>query len=149
MKRFGATRRSAHGLEAIYNPIFSMPPRWKFGDSPADVPRSTLMYIEAEAKMDSFQAQDGTQRTALNLLQRKCKRSSAALDDSNIPKVTSRPSRDRASRAAARPAALRAILIPPTSRSAALVPPEEKALLYKKCNHIPGRFWTSTESGTG
>lgn len=28
------------------------------------------MYIEAEAKMDSFQAQDGTQRTALNLLQR-------------------------------------------------------------------------------
>lgn len=32
--------------------------------------RSTLMYIEAEAKMDSFQAQDGTQRTALNLLQR-------------------------------------------------------------------------------
>jgi hypothetical protein len=25
------------------------------------------MYIEAEAKMDSFQAQDGTQRTALNL----------------------------------------------------------------------------------
>ena len=29
------------------------------------------MYIEAEAKMDSFQAQDGTQRTSLNLLQRK------------------------------------------------------------------------------
>lgn len=29
------------------------------------------MYIEAEAKMDSFQAQDGSQRTALNLLQRK------------------------------------------------------------------------------
>lgn len=28
------------------------------------------MYIEAEAKMDSFQAQDGSQRTALNLLQR-------------------------------------------------------------------------------
>lgn len=28
------------------------------------------MYVEAEAKMDSFQAQDGTQRTALNLLQR-------------------------------------------------------------------------------
>lgn len=36
----------------------------------ADVKHSTLMYIEAEAKMDSFQAQDGTQRTALNLLQR-------------------------------------------------------------------------------
>ena len=33
--------------------------------------RSTLMYIEAEAKMDSFQAQDGSQRTALNLLQRE------------------------------------------------------------------------------
>jgi hypothetical protein len=29
------------------------------------------MYIEAEAKMDSFQAQDGSQRTALNLLQRE------------------------------------------------------------------------------
>jgi hypothetical protein len=29
------------------------------------------MYVEAEAKMDSFQAQDGSQRTALNLLQRK------------------------------------------------------------------------------
>ena len=28
------------------------------------------MYIEAEAKMDSFQGQDGTQRNALNLLQR-------------------------------------------------------------------------------
>jgi hypothetical protein len=28
------------------------------------------MYIEAQAKMDSFQAQDGSQRTALNLLQR-------------------------------------------------------------------------------
>lgn len=36
----------------------------------ADLHSSTLMYIEAEAKMDSFQAQDGTQRTALNLLQR-------------------------------------------------------------------------------
>ncbi|KAL1590757.1 hypothetical protein WHR41_00569 [Cladosporium halotolerans] len=34
------------------------------------LPKGTLMYIEAEAKMDSFQAQDGTQRTALNLLQR-------------------------------------------------------------------------------
>jgi len=29
------------------------------------------MYVEAEAKMDSFQAQDGSQRTSLNLLQRK------------------------------------------------------------------------------
>jgi hypothetical protein len=37
----------------------------------ADFPQSTLMYVEAEAKMDSFQAQDGSQRTALNLLQRK------------------------------------------------------------------------------
>jgi hypothetical protein len=37
----------------------------------ANIIRSTLMYIEAEAKMDSFQAQDGSQRTALNLLQRK------------------------------------------------------------------------------
>lgn len=37
----------------------------------ADFLRSTLMYIEAEAKMDSFQAQDGSQRTALNLLQRE------------------------------------------------------------------------------
>jgi single-stranded DNA-binding protein len=36
----------------------------------ANTLQSTLMYIEAEAKMDSFQAQDGTQRTALNLLQR-------------------------------------------------------------------------------
>jgi len=28
------------------------------------------MYIEAEAKMDSYQAQDGSNRTSLNLLQR-------------------------------------------------------------------------------
>ena len=45
---------------------------WRFKDNCiADFLRSTLMYIEAEAKMDSFQAQDGSQRTALNLLQRE------------------------------------------------------------------------------
>jgi single-stranded DNA-binding protein len=34
---------------------------------------STQMYVEADAKMDTYQAQDGTNRTALNLLQRKSK----------------------------------------------------------------------------
>lgn len=28
------------------------------------------MYVEAEAKMDTYQAQDGSNRTSLNLLQR-------------------------------------------------------------------------------
>jgi len=29
------------------------------------------MYVEAEAKMDTYQAQDGSNRTQLNLLQRE------------------------------------------------------------------------------
>lgn len=29
------------------------------------------MYLEADARMDTFQAQDGTQQTRLNLVQRK------------------------------------------------------------------------------
>ena len=36
----------------------------------SDVWYSTQMYVEAEAKMDTYQAQDGSNRTALNLLQR-------------------------------------------------------------------------------
>lgn len=43
----------------------------KMTSDSADDNRSTLMYIEAEAKMDSYQAQDGSNRTSLNLLQRK------------------------------------------------------------------------------
>ncbi|KAK5112671.1 hypothetical protein LTR85_011182 [Meristemomyces frigidus] len=35
------------------------------------LPKGTQMYVEAEAKMDTYQAQDGTNRTSLNLLQRK------------------------------------------------------------------------------
>lgn len=31
---------------------------------------STQIYVEAEAKWDTYTAQDGSQRTALNLLQR-------------------------------------------------------------------------------
>ncbi|CAD0087124.1 unnamed protein product [Aureobasidium vineae] len=31
----------------------------------------TLMYLEADARMDSFQAQDGSNQTRLNLVQRK------------------------------------------------------------------------------
>lgn len=38
---------------------------------------STQMYVEAEAKMDTYEAQDGTNRTSLNLLQRKSPRSPA------------------------------------------------------------------------
>ncbi|OQO04708.1 hypothetical protein B0A48_09631 [Cryoendolithus antarcticus] len=34
------------------------------------LPKGTLLYVEAEAKMDTFQTQDGSNRTALNLLQR-------------------------------------------------------------------------------
>ena len=45
--------------------------RMAIGGHLLTVYESTLMYIEAEAKMDSFQAQDGSQRTALNLLQRE------------------------------------------------------------------------------
>ena len=32
---------------------------------------STQMYVEADAKMDTYQAQDGTNRRTLNLLMRK------------------------------------------------------------------------------
>ncbi|KAK0947922.1 ssDNA-binding protein, mitochondrial [Friedmanniomyces endolithicus] len=34
------------------------------------LPKGTQMYVEAEAKMDTYQAQDGSNRTQLNLLQR-------------------------------------------------------------------------------
>ncbi|KAK5109471.1 hypothetical protein LTR62_007031 [Meristemomyces frigidus] len=34
------------------------------------LPKGTQMYVEAEAKMDKYQAQDGSERTSLNLLQR-------------------------------------------------------------------------------
>ncbi|KAK3676470.1 ssDNA-binding protein, mitochondrial [Recurvomyces mirabilis] len=34
------------------------------------LPKGTQMYVEAEAKMDKYQTQDGSERTALNLLQR-------------------------------------------------------------------------------
>jgi hypothetical protein len=80
------------------------------------------MYIEAEAKMDSFQAQDGSQRTALNLLQRKF----YCVSEVNrmwltIGQATSRHSQDHALRVAARPLVPRATLTLPTSLSAALV----------------------------
>jgi hypothetical protein len=98
--------------------------KWEIGDmrTIADFPQSTLMYVEAEAKMDSFQAQDGSQRTALNLLQRK-------LPLHQIPRMhlltklqaTSRPSQDPVSRTAA--AAPRARPTQPTSPSAALALP--------------------------
>ncbi|KAK5134829.1 hypothetical protein LTR08_006061 [Meristemomyces frigidus] len=34
------------------------------------LPKGTQMFVEAEAKMDTYQAQDGSNRTSLNLLQR-------------------------------------------------------------------------------
>lgn len=49
----------------------------------ADIVCSTLMYIEAEAKMDSYEAQDGSARTSLNLLQRKSPTQEDEADVSN------------------------------------------------------------------
>lgn len=43
------------------------------------------MYIEAEAKMDSYEAQDGSARTSLNLLQRK---SPAQEDEADVSNKT-------------------------------------------------------------
>ncbi|GAB1728159.1 hypothetical protein NU195Hw_g6108t1 [Hortaea werneckii] len=34
------------------------------------LPKGTQLYVECDAKMDTFQSQDGSNRTALNLLQR-------------------------------------------------------------------------------
>ncbi|KAI4763140.1 putative ssDNA binding protein [Aureobasidium sp. EXF-3400] len=34
------------------------------------LPKGTLMYLEADARMDTFQAQDGSNQTRLNLVQR-------------------------------------------------------------------------------
>ncbi|KAF2765961.1 hypothetical protein EJ03DRAFT_279071 [Teratosphaeria nubilosa] len=34
------------------------------------LPKGTQLYVEADAKMDTYQAADGSNRTALNLLQR-------------------------------------------------------------------------------
>jgi hypothetical protein len=87
----------------------------------ANTLQSTLMYIEAEAKMDSFQAQDGTQRTALNLLQRKLSPQVIGAHRLKIHQATSRLSQGLASRAVASLAAPRARLMQPTSRSAASV----------------------------
>lgn len=86
----------------------------------ADIVCSTLMYIEAEAKMDSYEAQDGSARTSLNLLQRKSPTQEDEAMCLTKLQATSRPSQDRASRTAARLAAPRARLMPPTSLSAAL-----------------------------
>lgn len=113
--------------------------------------RSTLMYIEAEAKMDSFQAQDGSQRTALNLLQRKFPLdliSTAHLLTTS--KATSRPSQDPVSRATAVP---RARLTQPTSPSAALALPRELATqlwtrknLYDRPHCV--KDWTRKDRGS-
>ena len=85
------------------------------------------MYIEAEAKMDSFQAQDGSQRTALNLLQRKFRGASEIYRLSlTIRQATSRHSQDRVLRTAARPAVPRATLTLPASLSAASALLEER-----------------------
>ncbi|KAH0289222.1 ssDNA-binding protein [Aureobasidium namibiae CBS 147.97] len=35
------------------------------------LPKGTLMYLEADARMDTFQAQDGSNQTRLNLVQRQ------------------------------------------------------------------------------
>jgi hypothetical protein len=87
------------------------------------------MYIEAEAKMDSFQAQDGTQRTALNLLQRKfCRTSEVNRPLLIIRQATSRHSQDRALRAAVP----RARLTLPASLSAALALLEDRNAGCKK-----------------
>jgi hypothetical protein len=94
---------------------------------------STLMYIEAEAKMDSFQAQDGSQRTALNLLQRKfCGASEINRTSLTLRQVILRHSQDRASRTAARPVVPRATPTLPASLSAALVRLEERHAGCKK-----------------
>ena len=87
----------------------------------ADVVCSTLMYIEAEAKMDSFADKDGNPRTALNLLQRKSLIEGVEGVSLTMLQATSRHSQDRALRAAARLVVPRARLMPPTSLSAALV----------------------------
>jgi hypothetical protein len=80
------------------------------------------MYIEAEAKMDSYQAQDGSQRTALNLLQRKlCGAPTVNRPSLTERQATSRHSQDLASRATVRPVVPRATPTLPTSLSAALV----------------------------
>jgi hypothetical protein len=77
--------------------------------------------------MDSFQAQDGSQRTALNLLQRKFRGASEIYRLSlTIRQATSRHSQDRVSRTAARPAVPRATLTLPASLSAALALLEER-----------------------
>lgn len=81
------------------------------------------MYIEAEAKMDSFQAQDGSQRTALNLLQREyCGASEINRLSLTIRQATSRPSQDRVLRTVV----LRARLTRPASLLAASVLLEER-----------------------
>jgi len=97
---------------------------------------STLMYIEAEAKMDSFQAQDGSQRTALNLLQRKfCGISEVNRPSLTMWQATSRHSQDHALRTAARPVVPRATLTLPTSLSAALVLLEKRHTGCRKLYH--------------
>ncbi|GAB7355265.1 hypothetical protein MBLNU459_g5811t1 [Dothideomycetes sp. NU459] len=35
-----------------------------------NLPKGTLLYLDADARMDTFQAQDGSQQTRLNLVQR-------------------------------------------------------------------------------
>lgn len=91
------------------------------------------MYIEAEAKMDSFQAQDGSQRTALNLLQRKFRGASEINRISlTLRQATLRHSQDRASRTAARPVVPKATLTLPASLSAALALLEQRHDRCKK-----------------
>jgi len=69
--------------------------------------------------MDSFQAQDGTQRTALNLLQRKfCSASEVDWLSLTTPQATSRHCQDRALRTTAVP---RATLTQPASLCPELV----------------------------
>jgi hypothetical protein len=91
--------------------------------------RSTLMYIEAEAKMDSYQAQDGSQRTALNLLQRKFRGASRINRIFlTLRQATLRHSQDRASRTVVP----RATPTLPASLSAALALLEERHVRCKK-----------------
>ena len=96
------------------------------------------MYIEAEAKMDSFQAQDGSQRTALNLLQRKFPFHHIQQRISlTTPQATSRPSQGPVSRTAA--AALRARPTQPTSPSAALALPRGLVFQTRKKKNLYDR----------
>lgn len=80
------------------------------------------MYVETEAKMDSFQDKDGNNRTALNLLQRKLRVVAMLpeLCETDGPQATSRLYRDQESKVSKKRAVRSPALILPTSLSVAL-----------------------------